>query len=80
MPTVDLENGHIYQNCEHPTLLIYDKELPPGPMLHVEQIEKQCTNATVSLTSGLGHRKLMWNSAVIQQVIQFLDEDSSQSQ
>lgn len=72
----DLMKGHIYKDCDRPVLLIYDRDdraLPPNPMFHLQQIEEQCAGATVSVTQGFGHYKMLSDLQTINQVIQFLN-------
>ena len=60
------------KEIEIPVLVIHDKndeEVPVNCAVHIHQNLK---NGQLMLTEGLGHRKIIGNSAVIDRVIQFI--------
>lgn len=71
----NLLEGEIFSNIIQPALLIYDKsdkELPPDPMLHFNQVLAQCQQAESFKTEGLGHRGLLWSPEVTERIIAFM--------
>lgn len=56
-----------------PVLVIHDNNDPEVPVKAGIHIHKYLKNGELMLTEGLGHRKILGNHAVIQKVIQFIE-------
>jgi pimeloyl-ACP methyl ester carboxylesterase len=55
-----------------PTLIVHDREDAFMPVAHSTAIAAVWTSATLHLTSGLGHRRLLRDPEVIARVVQFV--------
>lgn len=58
-----------------PVLVIHDRNDPDVPVSSAENIHEHLSNATLVLTEGLGHRKILGDSVVIQRIMDFLTEN-----
>lgn len=56
-----------------PVLVIHDKNDSEVPVKAAINIHKHLKNGELFLTQGLGHRKILGNSEVIEKVVQFID-------
>lgn len=56
-----------------PVLVIHDKEDDEVPVTAGINIMKHLKNGEIFLTEGLGHRKILGNSAVIEKVVAFIN-------
>ena len=57
-----------------PVLVIHDNNDPEVPVAAGIHIHQHLKNGTLFLTNGLGHRKILGNSAVIEELVQFLKD------
>jgi pimeloyl-ACP methyl ester carboxylesterase len=55
-----------------PALMFHDKKDPVTPYLSSAAIARVWPSATLVTTEGLGHRRILWNESVIQQVVDFI--------
>ncbi|MCW8900363.1 MAG: alpha/beta hydrolase [Gammaproteobacteria bacterium] len=58
--------GHI------PALLIHDEDDEDVPISESEQLQQAWPNSSFKSTSGLGHRRILYNPQVIEMVVNFL--------
>lgn len=58
-----------------PVLVIHDQDDPEVPVKAGIHIHKYLKNGELLLTEGLGHRKILGNHAVIERVIQFIQNN-----
>ncbi len=56
-----------------PVLVIHDNDDPEVPVKAGINIHKHLKNGELLLTNGLGHRKILGNSKVIERIVQFID-------
>jgi pimeloyl-ACP methyl ester carboxylesterase len=56
-----------------PVLVIHDKNDTEVPVKAAIHIHKHLKNGELFLTDGLGHRKILGNSEVIEKVVRFID-------
>ena len=59
---------------EIPVLVIHDYNDPEVPVKAGIHIHKHLKNGELMLTEGLGHRKILGNTAVIEKIIEFLSQ------
>lgn len=72
---VDLEtfsSYHVAKNIEIPTLIIHDTEDEDVPVQCAYDIHKQLNNGELMITNGLGHRKVLGDSKVLEKIINFI--------
>ena len=72
-PWPDLLAGHIYRDPDAPLHLVYDDADEEVPAEHPELIRQAWSGSTLTMTHGLGHRKLMWDEGVIREVLNHLE-------
>ena len=60
------------ENITTPTLIIHDKNDDDVPYTASENIHQHLKNSTLLLTEGLGHRKILGNENVINEIEKFL--------
>ncbi|MCL1126986.1 hypothetical protein [Shewanella surugensis] len=72
--------GKIYASTEDPLLLVYDNQDKEVPLFHAEKIQQIWENSILIQTTGLGHRKLIWDPNVIQSVISFITAPPDQTE
>lgn len=72
--------GKIYTNADAPLMMIYDTQDEEVPLFHAEKIQSIWKNSTLIKTSGLGHRKLIWDPDVIQSIMTFITSISPSSE
>ncbi|MCO1335677.1 alpha/beta hydrolase [Microbulbifer sp. OS29] len=70
----------MYTPEDTPLLMIYDTEDDEVPIFHGERIHKTWPAAELVKTTGLGHRKLVWDIEVIQTVLDFLGQERHRGQ
>ena len=68
----ELECGRAFYNGDGPLLLIYDTQDEEVPLQQGEEIHRLWKHSSLVVTEGLGHRKLMWDATVIQEIRSFL--------
>jgi pimeloyl-ACP methyl ester carboxylesterase len=68
----------IARGLRAPALLIHDLEDPDVPYSHCEEIAAAWPGARLRATSGLGHRAILRDPAVVRWTIEFLAEDEVQ--
>lgn len=68
----ELERGRAFYNGDGPLLLIYDTDDEEVPVEQGEKIQGLWKNSSLVITEGLGHRRLMWDTKVTQEVVSFL--------
>lgn len=68
----ELERGRAFYHGDAPLLLIYDTDDKEVPVEQGEKIKNFWKDSRLVVTEGLGHRKLMWDPKVIQEVVTFL--------
>ena len=68
----ELERGRAFYHGDGPLLLIYDTQDEEVPVEQGKKIQGLWKNSRLVITEGLGHRKLMWDPKVIQEVVSFL--------
>jgi pimeloyl-ACP methyl ester carboxylesterase len=68
----------IARGLRAPALLIHDLEDPDVPYSHCEEIAAAWPGAQLRATSGLGHRAILRDPAVVRWTIEFLAEDEVQ--
>ncbi|WP_166925882.1 alpha/beta fold hydrolase [Flavobacterium poyangense] len=56
-----------------PVLVIHDNDDPEVPVTAAIHIHKHLENGTLTLTDGLGHRKILGNQNVIKKTIEFIE-------
>ncbi|WP_444915534.1 alpha/beta fold hydrolase [Microbulbifer sp. TRSA007] len=67
----------MYTPEETPLLMIYDTEDDEVPIFHGERIHKTWPAAEMIKISGVGHRKIVWDTSVVESVTDFLDYEKS---
>jgi pimeloyl-ACP methyl ester carboxylesterase len=55
-----------------PALIVHDREDPDVPFAHGEEIARAWPGSELLMTSGLGHRAILWNPEVIRRTAAFL--------
>ena len=73
----EMENYSSYKVAENiniPALVIHDKDDEDVPYTAGENIHKHLKNSKFILTQELGHRKILGDKKVIQQIANFLKE------
>lgn len=71
----DMNNYSTYLAAKEiaiPVLVIHDKNDPDVPVTAGIHIHKYLKNGELVLTEGLGHRKILGNHAVIEKIVQFI--------
>lgn len=61
------------QSVTNPVLVLHDVHDADVPVSAAYHIAKHLSNAEVSITEGLGHRKILGDSKVIKKIMQFLE-------
>jgi pimeloyl-ACP methyl ester carboxylesterase len=64
----------IARRLQAPALLIHDREDPDVPYTHCEEIAAAWPGARLQATTGLGHRAILRDPAVVQWTVEFLEE------
>ncbi|AWF82668.1 hypothetical protein BTJ40_18655 [Microbulbifer sp. A4B17] len=67
----------MYTPEDTPLLMIYDMEDDEVPIFHGERIHKTWPAAEMIKISGVGHRKMVWDTDVIKSVVGFLNQEKS---
>ena len=70
-----MDDYSAYQSAKEvaiPVLVIHDKNDDEVPVTAAIHINKHLKNGTLFLTKGLGHRRILGNSEVIEKVVQFI--------
>ena len=62
----------VAENITTPTLIIHDKNDDDVPYTASENIHQHLKNSSLFLTEGLGHRKILGNENVINEIEKFL--------
>lgn len=75
----ELIQGKIYSQEATPLLMLYDTQDKEVPLFHAHKIQALWNNSTLITTTGLGHRKLIWDQNVIQSILSFLTSHTSKS-
>ncbi len=63
--------GHI------PVLIIHDEDDQDVPVSEAEYLHQAWSNSIMQRTSGLGHRRILYNTPVIESVVEFLTQGLS---
>jgi len=63
------------ENISIPALVIHDKDDEDVPYTAGENIHKHLKNSRLIITEGLGHRKILGDKKVIQQIADFLKQE-----
>lgn len=71
----EMESGMAFEPEDKPLLAIFDEDDAEALVSQGELIQSIWPNTTLHITQGLGHRKLMWASEVVEQVLAFLKAD-----
>lgn len=72
---VDLETFSSYQVAKHidiPVLIIHDQDDKDVPVSCAHEIYKNLKNGTLLITNGLGHRKILGHSEVLENIRNFI--------
>lgn len=75
---VDINTFSASESAAHintPVLLVHDKFDSDSPVEASVKINQMLTNSKLILTEGLGHRKILGDRAVLEQIIKFLRSD-----
>ena len=64
--TTSQQLGHI------PTLIIHDEDDVDVPISESELLHQSWPNSVLKKTKGLGHRRILYNAQVIEDVVNFL--------
>lgn len=67
----------ILSELEMPVLLIHDRDDAEIPFEHGEALSRALSRAEFRATSGLGHRRLLKDSDVLQHITQFVKQEVS---
>ncbi|WNZ55686.1 alpha/beta fold hydrolase [Microbulbifer sp. MKSA007] len=67
----------MYTPEETPLLMIYDTEDDEVPIFHGERIHKTWSAAEMIKINDVGHRKMVWDTEVIEFVVEFLLSNAS---
>ncbi len=68
----DVIGGEIFRAGDAPLLVVHDRHDDEVPFAHAEVIAKAWGDATLLETAGLGHRKILWDPAVVTRVVDFV--------
>lgn len=66
------------KNIYIPTLIIHDTQDLNVPLHCAENIHKNLNNSKLYITKGLGHRKILGEKSVLNQIVEFCNSDSLQ--
>jgi pimeloyl-ACP methyl ester carboxylesterase len=68
----ELERGRAFYHGDGPLLLVYDTDDQEVSVEQGKKIQGFWKDSRLVITEGLGHRKLMWDPEVTQEVVTFL--------
>jgi pimeloyl-ACP methyl ester carboxylesterase len=71
-PWSEVVDGGIFRDGDAPLLVVHDREDDEVPFVHADRIAKAWGNAEVIETAGLGHRKILWDPAVVERICRFV--------
>lgn len=63
---------HLVGRREDALLVVHDRDDREVPFVHGERLAATWNNATLHATSGLGHRRILRDDAVVAQVVEFI--------
>jgi len=72
----DISGDKNFSKLTIPGLVIHDRDDSDVPWHHAESLAQAWKHATLYLTKGLGHRRILYNKEVTQRVADFITQDS----
>ena len=60
------------EDCQIPTLVVHDKHDKEAPILHMEVLQSKLPHARYLVTEKLGHKRILRDSELIDQVLSFI--------
>jgi pimeloyl-ACP methyl ester carboxylesterase len=72
-----LVEGDLFRDGDAPLLVVHDHDDDEVPFHHAARIAAAWGPAEVHATEGLGHRRILWDPAVVDRVRRFVTEERS---
>lgn len=73
-PPSDFESRLLSSTLNVPTLIIHDRKDREVPITEAEELASQIPLARLQISDGLGHRRLLEDLNIANQIVNFLDE------